>query len=83
MRDREIKETTTIVKKEIYLAGSIQLPLSIGKRAWIISSGQTIITSAVIQIMELSTFGVVFETCHSVYKVYHAPTPMGTEVRCA
>ena len=69
MKLHKCKEITVVAKRKIFLSGVLQTPIRIGERAWINTDGQTILTSVVTQIMEVSAYRVVFETCNSIYSV--------------
>lgn len=70
-------------KKEITLTGHLSLPIHVGERAWIHTAGQFITTSLVKQILEVSEFGIIFETCNTIYNLSYTRVPIGTGVMCA
>ncbi|MDD3279538.1 MAG: hypothetical protein PHG16_11790 [Lachnospiraceae bacterium] len=70
-------------KKRIALTGHLSLPLRIGERAWICVAGQSITTSLVKQILEVSESRIIFETCNTIYSLSYARVPARTEVMCA
>ena len=70
-------------KKQVALTGYLSLPLRIGERALICHGCQTIMTSTVKTILEVSADGVVFETCNTIYSIVYALAPLESEVMCA
>lgn len=69
-------------KNQIALTGFLMLPLRPGERACIRHGKQTISTSAVFRILEVSEDSIVFETCNSIYTLVYSMIPE-TEVICA
>ena len=70
-------------KKEHLLTGVLSMPLHLGERAWIYTCNQTMITSPVQTILEVSENGVVFETCNSIYRLSYTRVPIVMEAMCA
>lgn len=70
-------------KKQIALTGTLALPLRVGERALISYQNQSIITSSVKQILEVSDHGVIFETCNTLYDLTFIWIPIETGVLCA
>lgn len=83
MKKQLFTTITQTPKKELILTGTLSLPLKVGERAWIHVQNQTITTSVVKQIMEVSETGIVFETCNSIYRLDYARLPMCHGVMCA
>lgn len=69
-------------KKQVRLTGSLSLPLRVGECAFIRQQNQTLSTTTVIQILEVSEYGVTFETCNTVYRLKYTTFPV-TGVMCA
>lgn len=70
-------------KKQVALTGYLSLPLRVGERAFIRHGSQSIVTSTVKTILEVSADGVVFETCNTIYSIVYALVPLESEVMCA
>lgn len=68
-----------IEKKCIYLQGALLAPLAVGCCAWISHNGNTIRTSRIVAIREISDYRASFETLNSYYRVEFAPAPVGAE----
>lgn len=83
MTNQKIKELSRTEKATITLTGIVSLPLRIGERAMVRASSQTFLTSRVIQILEISTYGIVFETCNTIYNLTNTPVSDHREVMCA
>lgn len=66
-----------IEKKYIHLQGALLAPLAVGCCAWISCNGNTIRTSRVVAIREMSDHRASFETLNSLYCVEPAPAPVG------
>lgn len=66
-----------IEKKCIYLQGTLLVPLAVGCSAWISHNGNTIRTSRVVVIREMSNHRASFETLNSYYCVEFVPEPVG------
>ncbi|MDD2981017.1 MAG: hypothetical protein PHN80_13760 [Hespellia sp.] len=71
------------LKKQVALTGFLVLPLRIGERAFISHGQQSIATSSVQQILEVSNDGIVFETRNTIYSLVYTTMPIETEVMCA
>lgn len=56
-------------KKQIVVSGKLLFPLKEGERAVIVHGGDFIHTSRVVEILEIETDHVRFETMNSVYRV--------------
>lgn len=67
-----------IEKKCIYLQGALLAPLAVGCCAWISHNGNTIRTSHIVAIREISDHRASFETLNSYYCVEFAPVPVDT-----
>lgn len=65
-----------IEKKYIYLQGTLLAPLAVGYCAWISHNGNTIRTSRIVAIREMSGHRASFETLNSLYCVEFAPAPV-------
>lgn len=65
-----------IMKKQIDVSGRLIFPLREGQRAVIVRSGDYIHTSRVVEILEIETDHVLFETMNSVYRVSLIPVPI-------
>lgn len=77
-------ERTNRTRKTTYhITGNLALPIRIGERAWITASGQSLMTSTVKRILEVSYSGVIFETQNSIYNLGYATVPNEAEVMCA
>lgn len=83
MTKQNMKELSQPQKVIITLTGIVSLPLRIGERAMVCASSQTFLTSKVIQILEISTYGIVFETCNTIYNLANTPISDHREVICA
>lgn len=83
MKNKTIIPMVKEGKKQVALTGYLSLPLRVGERAFIRHGSQTIITSTVKTILEVSADGVVFETCNTMYSIVYALVPLESEVMCA
>ena len=82
MTTQEILQMQPIHKKQIVLTGTLSLPLRIGEKAYLTYQNQSVITSQVKRILEVSAQGIVFETCNTIYRLnFTRITKM--EVMCA
>lgn len=82
--NEKIKAITQNNPKELTLTGNLSLPLRVGERALIFQGYQpSILTSPVKEILEVSSYGIVFRTCNTLYRLNYAPTPDIAEVKCA
>lgn len=71
-------------EKTISLSGFLSLPLRVNERAFILQGGQnSILTSTVKEILEVSSSGVVFRTCNTLYRLSYTSVPNTNEVMCA
>ena len=70
-------------KKSVNLTALLCLPLKLHERARIICGSQSLSTSPVTQILEVSLDGVVFETENTRYHLTYARRPAEIEVMCA
>lgn len=75
--------TFTGKKKHTHLTAILSLPLRLHERAWILTGSRSLSTSTVLQILEVSQGGVVFETENTVYHLTYARCPAEIEVMCA
>lgn len=82
MREKKIRFIHPAKKEEQNITGTLTLPLKLGERAFIRYGSQSMVTSPVMQIWEVSRDSVTFETCHSLYRLSYTPCPQ-TEVMCA
>lgn len=85
MKNLTIRTIENPTKKQVMLTGLLSLPLRVGERAWIRQTNQTITTSTVQKIWEVSEDYIVFETCNTIYQLQYArfPIEMEAEVICA
>lgn len=83
MKNQSLRIINNTRKKSIYLTGNLAMSLRIGERAWINTHGQTLMTSVVIKILEVSQTGVVFETKNTIYNLNYTAVPTEVEVMCA
>lgn len=84
MLKEKIKKITSIEPREISLTGTLSLPLRLGERALIFQgTSQSILTSPVKEILEVSSYGVVFRTCNTIYRLSYTTAPNETGVMCA
>ncbi len=83
MKNQKIIAIHKTEKKQVALTGFLTMPLHVGERAWIHHGSQTISTSPVKQILEVSADGVVFETMNTIYSLIYTFIPIETEVMCA
>lgn len=65
-----------ITKKRVAVSGKLLFPLKEGDRAVIVRGGDFIHTSRVVEILEIETDHVLFETMNSVYRVALSPVPI-------
>lgn len=79
----KIEEIIQKPKKIVSITGSLSLPLRVDERAFIHSSGHSIITSKVKCILEVSDAGIIFETFHTVYNLRYETIAKPNEVMCA
>lgn len=82
MEERKLLKLMERKKKRQILTGTLSLPLRVGERAWICYGSHTITTTPVMHIWEVSTDGIIFETCNSIYELNYVFYP-NTEVMCA
>ena len=84
MMIEKIKAITQSNPKELTLTGILSLPLRVGERALIFRGYQpSVLTSPVKEILEVSSYGVIFRTCNTLYHLNYTPMPDATEVKCA
>lgn len=83
MMNQKIVSMNDVEKKQVALTGFLSLPLRVGERAFIYHGGQTIATSPVNQILEVSEDGVIFETLNTLYTLVYTTIPLKNEVMCA
>lgn len=84
MTKRKNRELTISKSKEQALTGFLSLPLRVGERALIFQGcQQSLLTSPVKEILEVSSYGVVFRTHNTTYRLSYMPAPNENEVRCA
>ena len=84
MLKEKIKKITSIGPREISLTGTLSLPLRPGERALIFQgTTQSILTSPVKEILEVSAYGVVFRTCNTIYRLSYTTLSNETGVMCA
>ena len=62
-----------ITKKQIAVSGRLLFPLKEGEKAVIVRGSDFIRTSRVVEILEVETDHVLFETMNLVYRVALAP----------
>ena len=82
MEKKKIVKLTNQKKKHQLLTGTLSLPLRVGERALISYGSQIITTTPVLRILEVSTDGILFETCNTIYELQYIFNPI-TEVMCA
>ncbi len=70
-------------KKTVHLTAMLYLPLKLHERAWILCGSQSLSTSLVKRILEVSADGIVFETENTIYHLTYARGPAEIEVMCA
>lgn len=63
------------MKKLVCISGKLLFPLQVGNRAIIVSGGDCIYTSRVVEILKESEEIAYFETMNSIYKVSLVPVP--------
>lgn len=63
------------MKKLVCVSGKLLFPLQVGNRAVIVSGGDCIYTSRVVEILKETGEVACFETMNSVYKVSLVPVP--------
>ncbi len=84
MMKEKLRKLTDTSLKELALTGYLSLPLRVGERALIIQGGQhSLLTSPVRKILEVSQYGIVFQTCNTIYRLSYTPVPNENEVMCA
>lgn len=84
MTKEKIRKLSITKTKEQALTGFLSLPLRVGERALIFQdSQQSLLTSPVKEILEVSSYGVVFRTCNTTYRLSYMPAPNENEVICA
>lgn len=84
MTKEKIRKLSITKPKEQILTGFLSLPLRIGERALIFQDvQQSLLTSPVTEILEVSSYGVVFRTCNTTYRLSYMPVPNENEVICA
>ena len=64
------------IKKHITVSERLLFPLKEGDRAVIVRGGDFICTSRVMEVLEIETDHVLFETINSVYRVALEPVPI-------
>lgn len=70
--------------KEACITGHLTQPLRVGEKAIIrLQTGQSIITSCVKKILEVSETNTIFVTHNTIYNLSYNISPTGTEVNCA
>nr|WP_217936759.1 hypothetical protein [Enterocloster clostridioformis] len=80
----KIRKINSIEQRELSLTGTLSLPLRLGERALIFQgTSQSILTSPVKEILEVSSYGVVFRTCNTIYRLSYTTAPNETGVMCA
>lgn len=65
-----------ITKKKIHINGILLKPVCVGERALISHDGQTTLTSTVVEVFGVDSYGISFETLNSLYRVEYMPTPI-------
>lgn len=73
---------TAAGKKNIVLTGTVLSPIKREERAFITVIGRVIRTSTVVDLLEMSSEYVKFETRNTVYTVFH-PAPTDDTDACA
>lgn len=84
MTNHKVKRISPMSQKETTLTGTLSLPLRVDERALILQGNrQSVLTSPVKEILEVSSYGVVFRTCNTTYRLSYMPVPNENEVMCA
>ena len=84
MIKEKIQKMNCVKKREIELTGTLSLPLRVGERALLLQgSQQSLLTSPVKEILEVSSYGVVFQTCNTRYRLSYTTIANTNEVMCA
>ena len=83
MKNHNLTVINCSKKRSIELTGNLSLSLRIGERAWLNVYGQSLMTSVVIRILEVSLTGVIFETQNTIYHLNYTEIPIVSEVMCA
>lgn len=84
MTNQKVKRISPMSQKETTLTGTLFLPLRVDERALILQGNrQSVLTSPVKEILEVSSYGVVFRTCNTTYRLSYMPVPNENEVMCA
>lgn len=79
MKNITIRKIEKPIKRQVILTGILSLPLRVGERAWIRQTNQSITTSTVQKIWEVSEDCIVFETCNTIYQLQYAQFPLEME----
>lgn len=66
-----------MTKKDVYVTGTLLMPLAVGQRALLRQGNDLIFTSLVVEIRENRGDLICFETMNSVYHVSPLPDPVG------
>ncbi len=82
MREQKLIPIKSKKKNYRILTGALSLPLKVGERAWICYGSQTITTTPVQCIWEVSPDGLLFETYNTIYQLNFI-SEANTEVMCA
>lgn len=83
MRREKIIKLQNNRKKEIFVTGTLSLPLRVGERAWFFVNHRSVFTTSVEQILEVNFDGVIFQTRNTIYHLTYAHIPAKSEVICA
>lgn len=70
-------------KKELFITGILSLPLRVNERAFFFTGYNSILTTPVQHITEVSVDGVVFETKNTIYHLTYSHQHSEVEVMCA